>query len=584
MKVFLHIGTHKTGTTALQLSLDAHRPLLRAHRILYPEASPPPHEGIGHQGLARAIMEPGADANDWDILARELEGAAADDVAVISSEAFSSLKDKHMPVLLERLEGHDVEVIVYLRRQDEYLHGIYCTQVIHYGESEDFESWRVSSGADTQLDYRPLLERWGSAFGRDALRVRPYERGQLAGGEIIEDFAEQIGLALPLDMTLQMSQIVNRSVPRNAISMVRRMRGSEALEQAVPDAAKLLEFVYEGASTASDVLSPRERAAMLELCEESNAEIARDYLGRVDGRLFHDLGTGDEEAWQRRYSGPDADAVATIRDGVARTDRRYGRGDSRLPMHEALNYGHAISPNDHMWLTGPDFYFTVGLSALACIDRSLTAAGCDPASILDMACGHGRVCRMLRAAYPHAEIAACDIDRDGVDFCAQAFNARPVYSKDELTEVDLGGTFDLIWCGSFLTHLDREGWADALEVFAKALNPGGVLVFTSHGRQVVTWMLDGEQTYGLTDEERRDLVQQYDRAGFGYVTGEFQPAGMSLSAMSHVSGLIGEIPSLQLVGYHEAGWANHQDVVSCVGRGTGFRAEWRLPPELARAE
>ena len=40
------------------------------------------------------------------------------------------------------------------------------------------------------------------------------------------------------------------------------------------------------------------------------------------------------------------------------------------------------------------------------------------ARLLDLPCGHGRVMRYLRAAFPRAEITGCDLLRDGVDHCA----------------------------------------------------------------------------------------------------------------------------------------------------------------------
>src|SRR4051794_26106944 len=64
-------------------------------------------------------------------------------------------------------------------------------------------------------------------------------------------------------------------------------------------------------------------------------------------------------------------------------------------------------------------YFGVGRSALECIDISVRAAQTnvsDVKRILDLPCGHGRVLRYLKAAFPEAEITACDIMRDGVDF------------------------------------------------------------------------------------------------------------------------------------------------------------------------
>ena len=41
-RLLLHIGTHKTGTSALQESLSSHRALLLQRGIHYPDTSRPP--------------------------------------------------------------------------------------------------------------------------------------------------------------------------------------------------------------------------------------------------------------------------------------------------------------------------------------------------------------------------------------------------------------------------------------------------------------------------------------------------------------------------------------------------------------
>jgi 2-polyprenyl-3-methyl-5-hydroxy-6-metoxy-1,4-benzoquinol methylase len=98
---------------------------------------------------------------------------------------------------------------------------------------------------------------------------------------------------------------------------------------------------------------------------------------------------------------------------------------------------------------------------------------------------------MLRAFFPDAHLTACDLDRDAVDFCAAEFNARPVYSHEDIRCVSLDQCFDVIWCGSLFTHLDSQQWPDFLGFFAEHLSPDGVLVFTTHGRQPIQWMREG---------------------------------------------------------------------------------------------
>jgi SAM-dependent methyltransferase len=235
-----------------------------------------------------------------------------------------------------------------------------------------------------------------------------------------------------------------------------------------------------------------------------------------------------------------------------------------------LSYSTVISPNDHMWATSPQYYYEIGLSAMACIERAITLAAVTPTAILDLPCGHGRVCRMLRGTFPAAHITVCDLDPDGVDFCASQFDADPVYGREDIRELVLPRTFDLIWCGSLLTHLNRDRWQDFLQFFASHLKPGGVIVMTTHGRRPVQWMLDGTFSYGLTPEEQHRLVSGYANDGFGFVSPSNQAFGISLSSLSYVCAQIEQLASLKLVGLQEAGWADHQDVVTCIRQPVPF--------------
>ena len=100
------------------------------------------------------------------------------------------------------------------------------------------------------------------------------------------------------------------------------------------------------------------------------------------------------------------------------------------------------------------------------------------ATILDFACGGGRVMRYLRAEFPEAEITGTDLYVAGLEFCAEAFGAKPIPGQLDLDDLELEGPFDLIWVGSLFTHLGNDDWDRMLAMFQETLSPGGVLVFT----------------------------------------------------------------------------------------------------------
>jgi len=220
-----------------------------------------------------------------------------------------------------------------------------------------------------------------------------------------------------------------------------------------------------------------------------------------------------------------------------------------------------VSPNDLAYQgTGPEWYFGSGLSALQCIRLALLAANADsPASVLDFGSGWGRVLRVLKAAYPNAALAACDINEDAIGFCAETFGATPILAKPG--QIDLEGAFDLIWCGSVFTHL--RDWRPFLNRLTEALTPRGVLVFTTGGRGVVGRLRRRDHPYNLSEQDVVGLLEDYERTGFAYVEGE--PAGygrIAVAAPDFTIAQVSKVTGVRIVLYVEEGWNSHQDVTA----------------------
>lgn len=248
------------------------------------------------------------------------------------------------------------------------------------------------------------------------------------------------------------------------------------------------------------------------------------------------------------------------------------------PVDRDLDFIREISPRDGMNMSTDDVYYLYGLSALAYVRLALQAAGADePRNILDLPSGYGRVLRMLKAAFPDANVTACDLDRAGVDFCAETFGAIPAYSTSDPRDLRLGGDYDLVWCGSLLTHLDAEGWRRFLPWFEQHLSEGGVLVFTIHGRLHAEEVRTGRQKFPVTD--LAELVAAYERDGFGYQRYiDFEADyGISLSSPRWVCGEVERCRELELLMYTERGWMNRQDAVACVRRPDHVRAAAMVP-------
>lgn len=221
-----------------------------------------------------------------------------------------------------------------------------------------------------------------------------------------------------------------------------------------------------------------------------------------------------------------------------------------------------MDPADLMFAGRADSYHQVGMSAWRCITASLLVAGVpEPRRILDLPCGHGRVLRVLQRGFPGAEFTACDLDRDGVDFCAKEFGAQPVYSTTDLGSLHFDRQFDLVWCGSLVTHLDVKGWFDTFQCFLRALRPGGIAIVTFHGRWVAYLLAQGHR-YGLSEAAVKSVLDAYGRDGFGYADYDWQPGyGVSVCSPAWVLRELHTWQGLRVVGLTERWWDDHQDVL-----------------------
>jgi len=213
-------------------------------------------------------------------------------------------------------------------------------------------------------------------------------------------------------------------------------------------------------------------------------------------------------------------------------------------------------------------YLLVGLSGLKVIDVVLRQ--CPPRvinTILDFPCGGGRVGRFLAARFPETRITACDLDTGGVDFCSQVLGMEPAYSQVDFDKVCLKDTYDLIWCGSLVTHLDAKPILRLLRLFELHLNDNGVMVFTTHGDYVAHRMSGGDD-YGIGRAASKKAVEAYRACGFAFMPyleqNDASEYGTSITSADWVRSHCSTMTSLKEVYFQPRGWDNHQDVYGFV--------------------
>jgi hypothetical protein len=188
--IYLHIGRHKTGTSALQQLLRKNRKALAQHGFNY---MPPARGGAGNPTLAAALT-PGkmaaADPALRAVYEEELEVTGKRlrhrGHAIVSSEAF-----QHTPPASAAgfFPVGGTTVIVYLREQLDYMLSAYAQFV----QAQPARMAFLNYAARINTRYDVFLRGWAEAFGRDAVIARPYVRERLKEGDVRHDFLSLIG-------------------------------------------------------------------------------------------------------------------------------------------------------------------------------------------------------------------------------------------------------------------------------------------------------------------------------------------------------------------------------------------------------
>ena len=185
----------------------------------------------------------------------------------------------------------------------------------------------------------------------------------------------------------------------------------------------------------------------------------------------------------------------------------------------AIESTRKIDPEDTMKVENEEHYFAWGRSAMNLVDGTLTLLMRDRSSvntILDFACGHGRVLRALRGGFPQAKIYAADIDEKGIANCARDFDAVPVVSNANVHKIKLDDQPDLIWVGSLFTHMSERDWRRTFEFFSNLLNEKGILLFT-YASHYVASIIEDEGSPSSEEEHVQHALRQFSATGYGFM-------------------------------------------------------------------
>ena len=188
----LHIGAAKTGSSAVQSFLRRNAPELAEYGYVVPDR---------YLGLTSDITGEHVWAFQEYIAADDVVGLTArlEQAAVLAGEGKTILTSAenlsnlgNHKFLAEVCKGHDVRVVLYIRRQDDLLTSAW--QQWHCKVEADFDAWLVR-GLKRYGHWDKLTSDWESVVGAGKVAVRLFEREAMVGKDLLRDFVAAIGLA-----------------------------------------------------------------------------------------------------------------------------------------------------------------------------------------------------------------------------------------------------------------------------------------------------------------------------------------------------------------------------------------------------
>ena len=217
IKCYLHIGTEKTGSTSIQKFFAKNRDNLLKQGIIYPKSL----GKINHINIP-AYALPDIEINDsircqafdreneHDLekfrdkitknFHKEVKNSNIKKLIISNEHCHSRLTNTDSLIKLKSLINiitDDIEIIVYIRRQDRLSVSSYSTALRagYIGDKPNLPSINKKGNYQSSFyDYKSMIERFQNVFGLNSINIRIFESDKLHDNDVVKDISSLIGI------------------------------------------------------------------------------------------------------------------------------------------------------------------------------------------------------------------------------------------------------------------------------------------------------------------------------------------------------------------------------------------------------
>lgn len=299
-RLIFHTGMTKSGSTALQDFFCRNRSQLREMGIDYYEPVNRWRPGPSNAFFLKVVRDAEMTRKPERLRSLEEERrqlssrAGKYPVLLLSDECFWALRaygHRRLRAFFQETVGGETDVVIYLRRQDEWALSQWKEMVkSSKGWIQSFSSYLDMLNNEALLNYDSVLRALEEVFGKEHVIPRIYEGRRFEGSDIFHDFCAAAGIPWT-DAYLLHGERQNMSLSINDTQALLLLRKLKLYRGRDWETAGMKRYIAAHPIRGKEhILTPGERRALLDRYEEGNRRIAERYFGR--SRLFDDEITG----------------------------------------------------------------------------------------------------------------------------------------------------------------------------------------------------------------------------------------------------------------------------------------------------